>query len=234
MTETVSMVDTVHASVGLDLATFPYVAGYISGTDGIKWTAGDWGLFGHARKIRIWQGEGALPEIDAYDVIDVEAGAVSVGQAAREIRDRVGFGIQWTTVYGTDSTLKAVAEAVQAMGHDVWNGHVNCWLADWNLDLAGAMKVVGTRVHGMTCVGVQWASPTSNPNTVLPGGSGKTLREANVDLSVVDAGWVPSSFKAAPKPVPAPVAVKPALVKVVGTFSDGSSRDLWTEWGGVG
>lgn len=225
MIETVSMVDTVHASVGLDLAYFEYVAGYVSGTPEIKWTTGDWGLFGHSRKIRIWQGEGPLPALDGYDVIDVENGAVTVAHAATEIADRVMGGFQWTTVYGTDATLKAVAKAVQVYGHDVWNGHVNCWLADWSLNLEEAMKIIGKQVHGMTCVGVQWASPTSNPNTILPGSSGKTLREANVDLSIVDAGWVPSVCEAAPtpKPVPAPKV----MTRLLGEFSDGSQKVLW-------
>jgi hypothetical protein len=77
----------------------------------------------------------------------------------------------------------------------------------------------------MTCVGVQWASPSSNPNTVLPGPSGKTLREANVDLSVVDAGWVPSGMGKAPAPAPKPVAK--VMTRLLGEFSDGSQKVLW-------
>jgi hypothetical protein len=228
----VTMVDTIHASVGLDLAGFPYVAGYVSGTPGIKWTPGDWGLFGHSKKVRIWQGYAGTPvDFRAWDVIDVEKGAVTVAQAAAAVNARVTNGIQWTTIYGSDSTLAEVAKAVQAYGGHVWVGHVNAWLADWNLSLAEASKIIGTMVHGMTCIAVQWASPSSNPGTILPG-TGKTLKQANVDLSVVDGTWVPSGGWGAPvppiKPPVPPVPPTPAkrAVKLVVDYSDGTTFTL--------
>lgn len=219
------MADTIHGSVGLDIAGFPFVGGYVSGTPDIQWTAGDWSLFGKARKIRIWQNPGAAPAIDGYDVLDVENGAVTPAEAAQEIRSRVQAGVTWTTVYGTDATLQGVAQEVQKLGKNIWIGHVNCWLADWNLNRAEAILKVGSMVHGMTCVAVQWASPTSNPNTVLGHGSTKTLREANVDLSVVDLGWTPDG--AIPPPVKPPVPPAGAhVVSVVAKYSDGSEHVL--------
>lgn len=224
----VQMVDTVHASVGLDLAASPYVAGYVSGTADIKWTSGDWSLFGKNKKVRIWQGYGSYPGVGMYDVIDVESGAVGVTAAVTEILGREQAGIQWTTVYGTASTIAAVAHALQAYGRKAWNGHVNCWLANWNLNHDQAAKIIGTMIDGMTCVAVQWASPSSNPNTVLPG-SGKTLREANVDLSVVDGTWVPSGGWGAPVVAPKPPPVPPQAVKAVQLavkYSDGSVKTV--------
>ena len=35
---------------------------------------------------------------------------------------------------------------------------------------------------------VQWASPTSNPNTIVPGGT-QTLADANIDISVTIPSW---------------------------------------------
>jgi hypothetical protein len=225
----VTMVDTVHGSVGLDLARFPYVAGYVSGTPDIKWTPGDWGLFGHSKKVRIWQGYAGTPvDFRAWDVIDVETGAVTVAQAAAAVNARVANGIQWTTIYGSDSTLAEVAKAVQAYGGHVWVGHVNAWLADWNLSLTEASKIIGTMVHGMTCIAVQWASPSSNPGTILPG-TGKTLKQANVDLSVVDGTWVPSGgWGASPAPPVVPPAPPQAVkaVQIVVKYSDGSVKTV--------
>jgi hypothetical protein len=226
----VTMVDTVGSSVRLELGAFPYVGGYVSGSGGIEWTAAQWALFGKSRHVRIYQSvfENAVP-FDAFDVYDMESGAVTPAQAARGVAGRVHAGIDWTTGYGSDGMLAAFASEVQKFGHAVWNGHVNCWLADWNLNEAEAAKLIGTKIHGMTCVAVQWASPTSNPNTLLPG-TKLTLREANVDLSVVDGTWVPSGGWGGPvvSPVPPPPPpVKKVLTRVVGEFADGTSQVLW-------
>ena len=43
----------------------------------------------------------------------------------------------------------------------------------------------------MTCRAVHWASPTSNPGTIVPGGT-LTLAQAQVDLSVAEDAWHPA------------------------------------------
>jgi hypothetical protein len=53
---------------------------------------------------------------------------------------------------------------------------------------AQADNLLGTRLHGHKVVAVQWASPSSNPNTPLPRSS-LTLRQANCDLSVTLDYW---------------------------------------------
>ena len=67
-------------------------------------------------------------------------------------------------------------------------GHVDCWLANWNLDKKDAEGLLGKLVEGMTCRAVQWASPSSNPTTIAPD-STQTLRDLNVDLSVTLPEW---------------------------------------------
>ena len=59
-------------------------------------------------------------------------------------------------------------------------------IADWNL----SEHLAGLAAYGDVYAG-QWASPTSNPNTVIPG-TNHTLATANVDLNVVlleNTGW---------------------------------------------
>jgi hypothetical protein len=136
----------------------------------------------------------------------VESGAATPAGAVGWVKARITAGITWSTIYGTDSTLAAVKAALDAAGPAGWySGHVNVWLADWNLSESGAAVLIGTLIHGMTCVAVQWASPTSNPRTIVPGGTA-TLQQANVDLSVADANWHPAPAVTPPPPPPPPPA----------------------------
>ena len=197
-----TMLDTIGAnSANIPLSTH-YVAGYVSGLGDVPWTQAMFDRFPTIRKVRIWQGAGNKPPASAYDVIDVESGAVTPQQAAQAIADRVNIGVPWTTVYGSDSALAQVTAETQKFGNHVWIGHVNYWLADWNLNQAEAINLLGTQIHGASVVAVQWASPSSNPNTIVPGGTQK-LSEANIDISAVDANWVPSGGFG-PQPVPGP------------------------------
>jgi|SRR6267378_2694412 len=225
------MVDTIGSDATHIPAGIPDVGGYVSGTSDIIWTAGEWARFPNSKHVRIWQGFGTRPSITGFDVIDVEAGAVTVAEAAQAVRDRVAAGIHWTTLYGTDSTLAALSAAIQAEGHTVWDGHVNAWLADWNLSGTTAAAKLGTFIHGMSCVGVQWASPSSNPNTLIPG-TKLTLKVANCDLSVVDAGWIPSGGFTDPNP-PKPAPVPTTAHGVVVHLPDGGTRNVVSSDNGV-
>ncbi|MGP0047848.1 MAG: hypothetical protein ACLPZR_03225, partial [Solirubrobacteraceae bacterium] len=74
------------------------------------------------------------------------------------------------------------------------------WEADWNLSEAEATARLGTDLgNGAIIASIQFASPTSNPDTVIPGTS-ITLAQANADLSVTLDAWM---AKAAPAPAPA-------------------------------
>jgi hypothetical protein len=200
------MPDFTHSAVTNVPPNGPYshVGGYTSGTPDILWTPSDWSRYSKQIHIRYEQGYGGFtPNMADYDVLDIEKGAWTPEAAATEVKRRVEAGYQWTTLYGGDADLAATSALIVAMGPHIWDGHVDCILANWNLDEAQAAAIVGTEVHGMTCRGVQWASPESNPNTNLPG-TAMTLAEANVDLTVVQAGWNPPTV---PRPVPVPVPV---------------------------
>ena len=220
---TTTMIDAIHASVPNVPATTAKVAGYVSGTPDIQWTATDWARFPHSGKVRIEQGYGPWPPPDphGYDVLDVEDRAVAASQVPAEVHSRISHGITWTTVYGSDDALKDVQSALIASeaqwGRSWYWGHVDCWLADWNLSAAQAAAMIGAKVHGMTCRAVQWASPTSNPGKLVPG-SALTLKQANVDLSVTADTWFPP-------PVPTPP--KTVSVVVTATYDDGSHK-AWT------
>ncbi len=201
---TTTMIDAIHDNAHNIPASAPKVAGYVSGTADIVWTAADWARFPRAGKVRIEQG---YPGFNALgcDVFDVETDAVTPAQAAQGVRERIAARITWTTIYGSDSSLAAVLAALQALGPTWYFGHVDCWLANWSLNQAEAAAIVGTIVHGMTCRTVQWASPQSNPNTLVPG-SRLTLAEANCDLSVTQPSWHAYVAAAAAVPVQEPAA----------------------------
>lgn len=230
---TTFMVDTIGANADALPLHLPAYGGYISGTGGVPWTQAQFDRFTGSKVFKYYQGVGPVPPIHTFDVIDVEAQAVTPGNAALIVRERVAGGIPWTTIYGTDSVLAQVASDVQAQGHQVWNGHVNCVLADWNLNETEAMVKVGTFIHGMSCVGVQWASPSSNPDTVIPG-TGLTLKAANADLNVIDALWVPSGgfTPLPPAPTPPPVITQNGVLVILpgGTVRDVVSSDSGSTW----
>lgn len=206
MVNTTVMLDTIGANAGnIPLGT-PYVAGYPAGLAPVTWTPSDFARFTGSRIVRIHNGAGNPLAPHLYDVMDIETGALTPQGATQLHRERVDAGIPWSTLYGTDANLALTIALIQNMGDHYWIGHVNTWLANWNLNQAEAEALIGTEIHGATCVGVQWASPTSNPLTVVPGGN-ETLRAANVDISVVDAGYFPSGIETVVpvQPNPAPL-----------------------------
>jgi hypothetical protein len=86
-------------------------------------------------------------------------------------------------IYVATSNQSSLTSALKAAGHI----KVDLWVADWSLSEAEAADLL-TISGDYPVVAVQWASPASNPNTVVPG-STKTLAEANVDLSITVASW---------------------------------------------
>lgn len=223
----------VRTAVGNVPNDFEYVFGYVSGLNEVPWTAAEFSKYQGRRITRIYQGAGTYPGLDGFDEIDVESGACTPQSAADLVAQRVTGGHQWTGIYGTRSTIEATAALIQAKGADVWNGHVYCRLADWNLNETEAAAVVGTHIGGMTCVAVQWASPTSNPHTLLPG-TGLTLSQAAADLNVVDATLIPGvGFGAGGSPVGPPPQVTTEGIVVYGdplTSRTVHSNDNGSTW----
>ena len=226
-------VDMTHDAVPNVPNLYPYVFGYCSGIDGVPWVSTDWAKYAGRRLCRTYQGAGTFPGIGGFDEIDVEFGAVTPQQAADLIEQRVKGGHKWTTVYGSDSALESVSVLTREKGADIWDGHVNCRLADWNLNAIEAAAKVGTLIHGMSCIAVQWASPSSNPHTLLPGTS-LTLAAANVDLNAVDSHWVPSgefTGSVPPAPIPPNQAINGVLVVLPGgVVKHVTSTDSGTTW----
>jgi hypothetical protein len=193
MTATEVMVDAIRVNVRHIPRSTPKVAGYVTGTGDVPWTATQWGYFPKAGHVRIDQSP-ALAAFSAgrADVADVEFLAGTIGSFIYAVRARIAAGNRWSTIYGTDATIAAAAAELQAAGpHGWYYGHVDCWLANWNLDEAQAAALIGHQIHGLKCRAVQWASPTSNPGTVVPGGT-LTLAQAQVDLSVARDTWYPA------------------------------------------
>lgn len=222
----VLMVDTIHADVSKVPPGVVDVDGYISGTSDIDWTSGDWARFPNSKKFRIWQGYTKYTDIHGFDIIDVESGAVTPQQAADTVEARVQAGIPWTTIYGGRDALAQCATLIQAKGHEIWNGHVNAWLADWNLNQIQATALLETPISGMTCVAVQWASSSSNPYTPLPG-SGLTLSQSNCDLSVALQYWNPSQGWDPPTPnPPAPEPTYHGILVTVDSKDDFVARQV--------
>ena len=232
VTESVTyLTDATHSNVSRIPTDAGYVGGYVSGTPDIRWTSDDWARFPNARQLRIYQGYGTPPPIADYDEIDVESGAVTPQEAAQLVRARVLGGVQWTGIYAGDSNAAATAAAIQALGDNIWNGHVVLRLADWSLSHADAAAKIGTHIHGMSCVAVQFASPTSNPHTLIPGTS-VTLSEANVDLNVVDATWIPSRGWGANITGPAVPPIQ-AMQAIAVILPSGATKRLMSSDGGA-
>ena len=180
------MIDAIHANVGNVPASTPKVAGYVTGTPDIRWTHQDWQRFPRAGTLRIDQSPGlAEYASNAASVADIEPGAGTVGAFVTASQSRLRLHrLLW--FYGTQSVISQVSAALTAAGIPL--SECGAWLANWNLSEAEADAALGTAIAGIRIVGVQWASPTSNPGTKVPG-SNLTLAQAQLDLSVTVPGW---------------------------------------------
>lgn len=205
------------------------VAGYVTGPD-IAWSNTEWAMFpedqcGH---VRIDQSDGlALLAGNHADVGDVETGAGTIEHFAdAAIRRRNTWGIT-TTLYisaAKANTAHAYLTSRGIIDHVLW------WVADWNLSLQEATA----RITG-NVVAIQWASPTSNPHTLVPGSNSTTLSQANIDLSVARADWIPPKPKAPPPPpTTLELSVTPKFVTANGGWTEIPEADHYviTGWDG--
>jgi len=180
---TTTMIDAMHSYVRSIPPGTKKVAGYVTGTPDVQWTAEDWNAFPDAGHVRIDQ---SYDLVQLAPVVDVEGGTASPALAAQIAKARLDAGETYAGVYASGDTVPLVAEAMNALGVPLTK--VDLWLANWNLSDAEAGALLGTVMNGFTIRAVQWASPTSNPDTPVPG-SGLTLKQANVDLSVTQDAW---------------------------------------------
>lgn len=160
------------------------VAGYVTGSSDIVWTDSDWAEFPHSVHVRIDQSASNYQGIidGTADVGDIESGAETLSGFASAVKQRIANGHGPATAYISGSQANAAHDYFTQEGiiqHVLW------WIADWNLSQSQAVSRLGNGV-----VAVQFASPTSNPNTLVPGSSVLTLATAGCDLSVCDASWL--------------------------------------------
>lgn len=181
----VTMIDATQGSArNIPVAT-PKVAGYVTGSPDIQWQLATWRMFPRSGHVRIDQRAGiGVPLLS--DAGDAETGAKTVPDLVRRARVRHQHGLSDSWYFSRGRLDGEVIPAVRAAGLDP--SRIFLWLADWSLSEAGAALLIGQKFGGMTCAAVQWASPSSNPGTIVPG-SGMTLRQANVDLSVAATAW---------------------------------------------
>jgi hypothetical protein len=136
-----SMGDATHVNVpSLETAGTDMVAGYVTGSPDILWTAADWARF-TVPAVTIDQGYGGGRPILYADVRDVETGAWTVATAV----SLAGWTAARPTIYCSLSTLPQLAAAG-------WQGDV--WVADWTLTPPTAPPPMPP---GMTCVAVQYS-----------------------------------------------------------------------------
>lgn len=174
------MADAIHADATNIPASIPKVAGYVTGTPDICWTATDWAHFPSSGHVRIDQSVAlASWAAGAADVADMEMGAATQATVIQAALERKAKG-WWSFVYVAEGNYTALQAAVQAAG---LTGHVQYWIADWNLDEAQAVAQLGGDV-----VAVQYASPSSDPDMLVPGDS-HNLAQANADISVTVPSW---------------------------------------------
>jgi hypothetical protein len=180
---TAIMIDTIHDDVGNIPVSAPKVAGYITGTPDIQWTAADWARFPRSGKVQINQdGSTCVSLAGVANVADYEPGAFTQEQVLEWVKLRKHSHLA-CAVYVSASNQASLTSALQEAGYT----GVDLWVANWSLSEAEAAELL-TTAGNYPVVAVQWASPVSNPNTLVPG-SAQTLSEANVDLSITVASW---------------------------------------------
>lgn len=188
------MIDTIHGHVQNIPAEATHIGGYVTGTADIKWTEEDWARFPKAARAEINQDVSPDPEVG--NTTDSEPGAATIAMAVGVAKTREGKGLP-NNIYIDASQLQALVTALNDAG--VKQCHL--WVADWNLDTVEATAMLGAKFGGHIVKAVQFASPSSNPNMVVPGGS-MTLAEANVDVSVCQPDWLDFTRPTDPKPEP--------------------------------
>lgn len=194
------MADTIGATAHNIPDSMPRIGGYITGTNDILWPKAQFVRFGGKPMARINQSPD--PGSTGGNVRDVEDRAGTIAGAVEWAKKTPG-----PSIYIQESRVNELTLALKAAGI------VTCslWIADWNLSQDQAVARLKTRVNGYPVQAVQWASPSSNPATLVPG-TKMTLKAANVDLSVTVPGWL--------VPVTAPVT-PPAKIVITFTSTDG-------------
>lgn len=207
------------AALGLTDRMPDVLAGYVTGTLDIDWPGGEWGkLHGKTGLFRYDQTPGlALFASGAADGADIERGAGTVGAFIDACRKREARG-WWSWGYIDQTDYAGLRAEVKSAGL----AKVQYGIANWNDSLAQATGQLGPEVAY-----VQWASPTSNPRTIVPFTGGHTLAELNVDLNATLPGWF-----AIQHPVPAKgLLVTDTSGSLTGRLALSTDGKTWTTAG---
>lgn len=210
---TVPMADAIGADSVNIPTSFQKVAGYDTGGGSIPWTDVNWKRFPKSGHVHIDQTPGLRDyALGVSAIADVEPGAGTVQNFVTATRERNAHGLAGH-LYCSIGYLPVVVGEMLSAGLNVDDS--DFWIADWNLNQAQASSLIGkydlaVPGHGTVTINVaavQWASPSSNPHTIVPG-STLTLQQANVDLSETRPDW----FSWVPPVPPPPVTTEPGIV----------------------
>lgn len=185
MTEAVWGIDTIDARVPEVPRGAPVIWYYVTGTTQnpeIEWEPADAALFPHSQLYRIDQGFGNQRDRRrwfACDEFDLEAQAWTADTLVPAIRAR--NDIHWSTrIYASDGPWTELVIALDAAG--VSTRSIFWREANWNLSEIQAKARLGGNRYA-----IQWASPSSNPDTLIPG-TNLTLATAGADLNACRLG----------------------------------------------
>lgn len=184
MTTTLNFAD----AMGIDSRALPanpscyrIVMLYATGSDGIEATAAEILRFTSAGVgvVLVDQTDSlAVWAAGLADVADVEYGAGTQAKVIAGAKARQARGWE-STVYATLSSADAMTPALKSAGVNMKKLY---WgIADWNWSQAQAAAQLAANPSWAF---VQWASPQSNPLTVVPGTGGQDLSVLNADLDV--------------------------------------------------
>lgn len=180
----VTMLDSIRVTAPNIPRTTRKVAGYVTGSGDVPWHSATWAMFPHSH-VRIDQAAGLGVPLTS-DVADYEPGCKTLGDTMDWLHDRAQRS-WWSTVYVGEpySVNYSMAELTAAV-RDAKLRHVQYGVCRPDLNQTEAIGLLN-QVDGGT-VWVQWATPASNPNMVVPGGH-QTLKVANVDVGVTCDSW---------------------------------------------
>ena len=164
---TVTVCDAIRANIS-HLPHGP-AAGYTTGSGIVPWGAAEWKA--HPGAVRICQDSGSD---HTADVLDVERGAATNGQAAGWFKAALSNyhaakrpGQRSPAIYTSASNVTPLVNALIAAG--VTSG-VGLWVANWNLSLPQAYADVVNAAGPFPIVGVQWSSGQYYDTNVFSGG----------------------------------------------------------------
>lgn len=127
-------VDVTHANIKYAPVNKVQMAGYVTGSPDIVWTAADWQLYPNA--VRIDQSPANTPLDETADVLDVENGAATLADIVPWTRAALAnfakvtrTGQRLPLIYTSAANVTPVANVLTGAG--LTKGDVGLWVASW-------------------------------------------------------------------------------------------------------